>query len=72
MEDVPNPWSPSGFNPPYTELNRLVEALTNLVYLIDQNAHDRTKVLFLVGHAERCLERARVIVHEQMRRYSPN
>jgi hypothetical protein len=72
MGDAPNLWNPFGFNSPYAELNRLVEALTNLMYLIQHDADDSAKVQHYVGYAEQVLERARVIVHEQMRGYSPN
>jgi hypothetical protein len=69
MGDRPEP---AWFNPAYTELNRLVEAMTNLMYLMQHHADDPTKVQYYVGYGERCLERMRVIVHEQMGRYSPN
>jgi len=72
MGDVPNPWSASGLDLPYTELNRIVETLTNLLYLIQHDADDAAEVRYFVHQAELCLERARVIVREQMRGYSPN
>jgi len=72
MGDVPKPWSPSGFNPPYTEINRLLESLANLMYLIRNDATNPMKIEIYVSQAERCLERARVIVLDQMTGYSPN
>ena len=56
----------------YAELNRLLESLANFMYLIQHDADDPSKVQTYVSHAERCLERARVIVHERMGSYSPN
>ena len=63
---------PKWFNPAYKELNRLVETLTNLLFLIQHDSGDPEKVEFYVSLGERCLERARVILREQLGSYSPN
>jgi hypothetical protein len=63
---------PRWLNPAHAELNRLLESLTNLLYLVRRDADEPTKVEYYVDYAERCVERARAIVIEQLRSYSPN
>ena len=53
------------------ELNRLLESLANLVYLIQHNANHPPNIDTYCSHAERCLVQAREIVREQMIMYSP-
>jgi len=63
---------PKSFVTAVAELNRLLESLANLMYLIRHDANYPTKIEIYVTQAERCLERAKVIVREQLRSYSPN
>ena len=63
---------PKSFVTSYAELNRLLESLANLVYLIQHDASHPAKIEIYAGHAEHCLERARAIVRQQMGMYLPN
>ena len=56
-------------SPPITELSRLVERLTNLLYLIRHEVHDPTKINFYVDFAEQAVAQLRNFEH--IDRYIP-
>jgi hypothetical protein len=62
---------PKWVDPAYTELNRLLESLTNLLYLIEHDKNEPTKIEHYVRLAGQCVERARIIVVDRLRIFSP-
>jgi hypothetical protein len=63
---------PRWLSPSSQELNRLLETLVNLMYLIRHDCDNSEKVVFYVDLAEKSIERMRAIVHESCTGYSPN
>lgn len=63
---------PLWMSPSTRELNRLMETIANLMYLIAHDSHDSTKVCFYIELAEKALERMRAIIHEEPEKWSAN
>lgn len=53
--------------PPRSELSRLVEQLTNLLYLMRQDVHDPAKIYCYVDFAEQAVARLRNLAYENER-----
>ena len=63
---------PKWLSPAQVELSRLLESLSNFLYLIEHDSDEPTKIQMYVANAARCVERARIIVLQQLHGDSQN
>jgi len=63
---------PRWLSPSSQELNRLLETLVNVMYLIRHDSDDAAKISVYVELAGQAIDRMRIIVHESWHGYSPN